>query len=85
MNIKNLAIKLSSTLTSGEKRSLSKLIFLVALASLLELIGLSLVLPLIKIVTDLDSLLQNERFLSVYHFLLQPSENSIILFSIFPY
>lgn len=66
--IKDTYSKTYQILTSSEKKEFNRVIFIALVGSILELAGISLLIPLVKVYTDFYQLLNNNLFYSIYEF-----------------
>jgi ABC-type multidrug transport system fused ATPase/permease subunit len=84
----NILSKLYQILTSKERERFKHVVFIVSIGSMLELLGLSLVIPLAKMYTNFHELLEDPNFYSIYKLTGSPGREvffsyALILFVIY--
>jgi len=70
---KKTYLKIYQLLTLKEKKEFNRVVFIAFVGSMLELAGISLLIPLVKVYTDFYELLENNFFYSIYELAGSPS------------
>ena len=78
--MKKIYISLFNLLNTHQKKRLLLLLLLMILGALLETLGISLILPVISVILDPDSIFSSHAMLYIYNFLGMESSRAFLIF-----
>lgn len=76
--IKEIIQKLNYIMTKKQKRQSVGIFFMLLMGALLEVLGISIVLPFVYAIMDMDALMQNKYIMYLKHYIPLESKNTVL-------